>query len=87
MPGFKLPPAVHEKIEGMPADTTSYVDRLTRKRPKVDESLCTGCGTCVDECPAGALAMGEAHPEVDPEKCIVCFCCQEKCPERAIELH
>jgi len=76
VPGFKLPPA----------DTTSYVERLTLKRPKVDESLCTGCGTCVDECPAGALDLEESYPQVDPDKCIVCFCCQEKCPERAIEL-
>jgi len=86
VPDFKLPPAVHEKIEGMPVDTTRHVERLTSMRPKADEALCTGCGTCVDECPAEALTIKEVCPEVDPDKCIVCFCCQEKCPERAIEL-
>jgi uncharacterized protein (DUF362 family)/Pyruvate/2-oxoacid:ferredoxin oxidoreductase delta subunit len=86
VPGFKLPPAVDEKINGMPASTTRLVERLTRMRPRADHSLCTGCGTCVDECPAEALVMREDYPEVDPDKCIVCFCCQEKCPERAIEL-
>jgi uncharacterized protein (DUF362 family)/ferredoxin len=86
VPGFKLPPTVHEKIEGMAAETAGYIQRITLKRPKTDESLCTGCGTCVDECPAHALFIRKVYPEVDPEKCIACFCCQEKCPERAIEL-
>jgi NAD-dependent dihydropyrimidine dehydrogenase PreA subunit len=63
-----------------------FMERLAGMRPKVDEALCTGCGSCVEECPADALTMLEAYPEVDPEKCIACFCCQEKCPEKAIQL-
>lgn len=86
VPDFKLPPAVHEKEEDTPAGPIGRLNRLTRMRPQVDKSLCTGCGTCVDECPAGALDLEESYPQVDPDKCIVCFCCQEKCPERAIEL-
>ncbi len=25
--------------------------------PQVDSDLCTDCGICVDECPAGAIAL------------------------------
>jgi len=49
-------------------------------------NVCTGCGACVGQCPAGALSMGEFAPEVNPDICITCFCCQEICPEKAIVL-
>jgi ferredoxin len=62
------------------------MDQRIRVRPKADESRCTGCGTCVDQCPASALSMEDALPRVDPEACIGCFCCQELCPERAMAL-
>ncbi|MDA8407336.1 MAG: 4Fe-4S binding protein, partial [Deltaproteobacteria bacterium] len=55
-------------------------------RPQADPDLCTGCGTCVEQCPVSALSMGDQIPEVDQEKCITCFCCQEICPEQAISL-
>jgi len=57
-----------------------------RLRPRAVGALCTGCGTCIEACPASALSMAKGIPEVDPDRCIVCFCCQEKCPERAIQL-
>ncbi len=59
--------------------------RIRAQRPQVDEDLCTMCGTCAAECPAGAITM-DGYPRVDSEKCIVCFCCQEKCPTKAIRL-
>ena len=85
--GFILPPSALNPEKGMPARATEFMERLTHLRPEADHSLCTGCGTCIDECPAQALTLVEAYPEVDPERCIVCFCCQEKCPEKAMTLH
>ncbi len=83
--GFKLPPlggeAVTENhvIQDMLASKTQF-------RPKVDHDLCTGCGTCVAQCPVSALEMTGDFPEVDADTCITCFCCQELCPEKAIQL-
>ena len=83
--GFKLPPLGGEAIASS-QDVRAVLENRTLLRPKADPDLCTGCGSCVDQCPASALAMSGDIPEVDPEKCIVCFCCQEVCPEKAIQL-
>jgi uncharacterized protein (DUF362 family)/ferredoxin len=86
VPDFLLPPSARGEGGGLPPGAGGFMERLTKLRPKADESLCTGCGSCVEECPAEALTIEEVYPEVDPEKCIACFCCQEKCPEKAIQL-
>ncbi|MGA2107469.1 MAG: 4Fe-4S dicluster domain-containing protein, partial [Syntrophorhabdales bacterium] len=58
----------------------------TIMRPRANPDLCTGCGTCVDQCPVSALSINDHVPEVDADTCITCFCCQEICPEKAIAL-
>jgi len=85
LPNWKLPPLGGEAIhrnEGM----QNLIRDRTILRPKADPDLCTGCGTCADQCPVQALAMSSGLPTVDPERCITCFCCQEMCSEKAITL-
>ncbi len=85
VPDFKLPPL----ISGDRPDSEAIRNMLHSKailRPKADPDQCTACGTCVEQCPVGALTLNGALPEVDPEVCIACFCCQEMCPEKAIAL-
>ena len=85
LPDFKLPPLGGEAIaqnEGVQA----FIQARTLLRPKADPDLCTGCGTCVEQCPVSALSMPDHLPQVDAETCITCFCCQEICPEKAITL-
>jgi electron transport complex protein RnfB len=42
---------------------------------------CLGLGTCVKNCPFGALSMGEdGLPKVDEEKCTACGTCARVCP-------
>lgn len=44
--------------------------------------LCTGCATCVSQCPAGAIAPD--HPQgVDQDLCIGCMRCVAVCPMQA----
>lgn len=50
---------------------------------KVTDS-CVACGTCVAECPVGAISEGEIM-HVDPNMCIDCGACQAVCPMEAIE--
>lgn len=52
----------------------------------VDTARCTGCGTCVDACPAGAVALVGGKARVDSETCTGCGLCEEACPQAAIQL-
>ena len=83
--GFKLPPLSGEAISRN-EDAQARLHSKTIMRPQADPDLCTGCGSCIAQCPASALSMGDRIPHVDQDKCIVCFCCQEVCPEKAISL-
>jgi ferredoxin len=83
--GFKLPPLSGEAIHGNEMIQT-FLKQRTLLRPKADPQLCTGCSTCVDQCPVSALSMQDNIPQVDGDTCITCFCCQEVCPEKAITL-
>ena len=85
IPDFKLPPLGGEGIINND-NVQAIIHSRTVLRPVADPDLCTGCGTCIDQCPVSALAMGESIPVVNPEICITCFCCQEICPEKAIAL-
>jgi len=85
IPDFKLPPLGGEAIIHNESVQTLILSR-TVLRPQVNADLCTGCGTCVSQCPASALSMGDHVPEANPDICITCFCCQEICPEKAIML-
>lgn len=84
LPGFKLPQggAAALNNDGLQA----VIQKRIAMRPQVDPGLCTGCGTCVDQCPVSALLWNDRLPEVDIERCIACFCCQEVCPEKAVAL-
>jgi len=85
LPDFKLPSLGGEV---MLQNTTiqTLIHMRTLLRPKADPGKCTGCGTCVDQCPVSALSMHDNLPRVDAERCIACFCCQEMCPDKAIAL-
>ena len=44
---------------------------------------CVACGTCISECPAGAISEGEKY-SIDPEVCVDCGTCADACPSGAI---
>jgi ferredoxin len=50
----------------------------------VDTSKCTGCETCVDECPASAIALENEKAKVDKDLCVDCQTCVDICPSEAI---
>ncbi len=51
----------------------------------IDAMKCTGCGTCSDRCPVGAIQI-EKVANVDRSKCLGCGLCAGVCPENAILL-
>jgi pyruvate formate lyase activating enzyme len=51
-------------------------------------SLCTGCGKCVEVCPADALIYEAGEPvRIDRERCTGCGMCVPECPHRALVLY
>lgn len=52
---------------------------------EVDNDLCTGCGTCLEQCQFEAISVNE-QAEVNAVKCVGCGICAHGCPEDAISL-
>jgi ferredoxin len=50
----------------------------------VKEEMCTGCGVCMDECPVGAISVGDGKARIDEGNCIRCGRCHDVCPEDAV---
>ena len=46
---------------------------------------CVACGTCIDECPVGAISEGDIY-EINPDECTECGTCASVCPNEAISL-
>ena len=46
---------------------------------------CIACGTCIDECPVGAISEGDRY-SIDPDVCTECGTCADVCPSEAISL-
>lgn len=60
---------------------------LLQGGPKVCAHGCLGFGTCVKNCPFGAMTLGEnGLPIVDKNKCTGCGKCETVCPKHVIEV-
>ena len=46
---------------------------------------CIACGTCIDECPSGAISEGDKY-SINPDLCTECGTCADVCPNEAISL-
>jgi len=66
---------------GVMAETKSVEHSLCK--PKL-VSACTGCGICVDRCPAGAIRLTNGKAEFNLDTCWGCSICQLSCPHGCI---
>ena len=53
---------------------------------KVDSEKCTGCETCIEECPSEAIKMADEKAIIEADSCIDCGVCVESCPAEAISM-
>jgi len=53
---------------------------------KVDEEKCTGCESCVEECPSEAIKMADDKAQIDADACVDCGACVDACPAEAISM-
>jgi formate hydrogenlyase subunit 6/NADH:ubiquinone oxidoreductase subunit I len=55
--------------------------------PQINRLRCTGCGTCIERCPTGALGWtGTKAALVRPDACTYSAICEAICPVGAIQL-
>ncbi len=52
---------------------------------KVDKETCTGCESCLDECPSEAITMADSKAEIN-DACVDCGVCVDSCPVEAISM-
>jgi len=62
-----------------------------RECPTVDHDLCVGCGSCLEECPAGAMKLevtdkNEIRNTIMSEHCCGCQTCTIYCVRSAIKV-
>ena len=60
-----------------------------REYIKVDRDKCLGCGSCMENCPVGALELDDKggydkHAQVYPQNCMACHTCEIYCPVGAL---
>jgi uncharacterized protein (DUF362 family)/Pyruvate/2-oxoacid:ferredoxin oxidoreductase delta subunit len=67
----------------LPGPMAGMMRRRLVSKP-VQQGQCSGCGECVEICPAGAVITKKAGVRFDYDLCIRCYCCQEVCPSDAI---
>jgi NAD-dependent dihydropyrimidine dehydrogenase PreA subunit len=53
-------------------------------KTQIDEDRCTGCGSCVEACSAGAMSLTHGLATVDHTICTQCQACIDACPTGAI---
>jgi ferredoxin len=53
---------------------------------KVDAEKCTGCESCLEECPSEAISMVDDKARVDVDTCVDCAACVDVCPVEAISM-
>ena len=53
---------------------------------KVDNEKCTGCESCLGECPSEAINMADSIACIDADNCIDCGVCVDSCPVEAISM-
>lgn len=53
---------------------------------KINEDKCILCGTCIRNCPTGAISKKNNKIIIDYQKCIGCGECVAVCPQGAVEM-
>jgi len=51
----------------------------------IDPNACTACGSCMGECPVGAILEGSVY-SINLDECVDCGACTDVCPVEAIRV-
>jgi len=68
------------------AGSETFNVNATHYIAQVDQEVCTGCGTCVENCHTGTMQLNDDNIADVGDSCIGCGVCAYFCPEQAILL-
>lgn len=72
--------------EGVADDAVWNELESRRRRLRIMEQFCKGCGQCVPACHSQALSLVDGVAAVDAEACVLCGYCAAACPEFMIRV-
>ena len=72
--------------DGVADEATWQVLESRRRRLRIMEQFCTGCGSCVAACTNDALSLVAGKARVDDAACILCGYCAAACPDFMIRV-
>jgi dissimilatory sulfite reductase (desulfoviridin) alpha/beta subunit len=82
--GREMPVKMRIAVSGCPNACTSpmlnEIGVIGKIEPIRVPGMCTGCGTCVEYCKEGAIAIKKGISVLDSSKCIDCGVCIRSCP-------
>lgn len=64
-------------------EQNELITKIIDKMAYVIGNDCIACGTCIDECPVGAISEGDIY-SIDADACTECGTCADVCPSEAI---
>jgi NAD-dependent dihydropyrimidine dehydrogenase PreA subunit len=59
-------------------------DQVMERVIQIDREKCTGCGSCIETCPCGAIHLVDHQAEIDDDLCTRCEACLDACANSAI---
>jgi len=63
-----------------------WADVRGSERKLLLEDWCTGCGKCLEKCPAKALTLKNGKAAADFDQCILCGYCGAACPDFCLKI-
>lgn len=64
-------------------EQNELITKIIDKMAYVIGNDCIACGTCIDECPVGAISEGDIY-SINADACTECGTCADVCPSEAI---
>lgn len=60
---------------------------MRKRYAQVRKSKCVACGTCIRECPRGAIEIsGGCYAKIEKQLCVGCGKCAGICPAGCIDI-
>jgi ferredoxin len=63
-----------------------FFERIKEMPARIDAEKCTGCESCIEECPSEVISMVNEKAQVDADNCIDCGACVDCCATEAITM-